>query len=110
MFDLDTLMKQAKSIQQQFRQDLEKMAVSASSGGGAVRVVVNGSKEITNIEFKPEALNDPELLADMVLAAVSGAYAEVDEKLKDQMPGALGSLDFSSIANMFNPKGGSGQS
>jgi len=106
MIDFDALMKQAKNFQQQFQADLEKMAVASTSGGGAVRVVVNGSKEITNIEFQPEALKDHEMLADMVLAAVSGAYAEVDRQLKEKMPGPLGSMDFSKVTDMLNQFGG----
>jgi len=100
LFDISTMMEQAKAYQKQMREDLEKMAVTATSGGGAVRVVVNGSKEVTNIEIAEEALRDRDMLADMILAALNGAYADVDRKVGDKMPD-LGNIDLSSIAQMF---------
>ena len=56
------------------------MAKRGSAAGGAVTVMVNGHKEVTNIEFQPEALKNPDLLADFVLSALSQAYAEVDSE------------------------------
>ena len=101
MFDFEAVMNQAKEIQKKMENDLLKMAITSSCAGGAVTVVVNGQKEITKIEFKETALKDPELLADFVLAAVSGAYAQVDQKRGEQGPANLGSLDFSAIEGLF---------
>ena len=101
MIDIEGLLNQAQQFQQQMKDDLNQMAVSGSSAGGAVRVVVNGNKEITNIEFEPGALKDPDLLADMVLAAVNGAYAEVEQKVGAKMPSALGNMDLSAFANLL---------
>lgn len=101
MFDFDAMMKQAKKFQREMKDDLQKMAVTSTSGGSAVRVVVNGNKEITNIEFSPDALKDPDILADMVLAAVSGAYTEVEREIASRVPNALGDIDLSAITDML---------
>ncbi len=101
MFDFESVLNQAKDIQEKLKVELGQMAISASSGGDMVRVVVNGNKDLTKIDFEPEALKDPELLADMVLAALNGAYAEVDRRLKDKMPPAMNNVDLSGIMELF---------
>ena len=100
MIDMQAILEQAKNFQKQHQQDLAKLAFSSSSGGGAVNVVINGNKELTKIEFTPDAMEDPDMLADMVLAAVNGAYAEADRDLAGRMP-ALDNLDLSSLSNLF---------
>jgi len=101
MFDFDAMMQQAKKFQSEMKDDLQKMAFTSTSGGGAVKVVVNGSKEITNIEFTEDALKDPDILADLVLAAVSGAYADVEREIASKVPSALGDIDLSAITDML---------
>ncbi len=100
MFDFEATLGQAREFQKKWKEDLQKMAITSSSGGGAVKVVINGNKEITKIDFSSVAMDDHEILADLVLAAVSGAYAEVDKELQDRLPN-LGNLDISSISEMF---------
>jgi len=102
--DLQAIMAQAQNFQQKHKEDMEKMAIRARSGGGMVEVVMNGHKEITHIEIAEEAAKDTEMLPDLILAALNVAYAEVDRRLKDQVMGSLGGLgglDLSSITDMF---------
>ena len=101
MLDFDGLMNQAKDFQRKMKEDLQKLAFKASSGGGAVEVTVNGSKEITNIEFREDALKDPDTLAELVLAAVNAAYNDVEKDIENRIPSALGDTDLSSIMDMF---------
>jgi len=100
LFDLSTMMEQAKAFQDKMKADLEKLAVTSTSGGGAVKVVVNGKKEVTNIEIGEDALRDADMLSDMILAALSGAYQDVDRQTEGKMPN-LGDLDLSAITRMF---------
>ena len=99
--DIQALMAQAQNLQEKMKEDLAKMAIRARSGGGMVEVVINGKKELTHIEIGQEALKDPEMIPDLILAALNVAYAEADKRTKDQVLGSLGGLDLSSIANMF---------
>jgi nucleoid-associated protein EbfC len=98
--DMNALMKQAREMQEQMVQAQEaakKEIAEASAGGGMVTVRANGGGELVEITIDPRAIDpdDPELLADMVLAAsneaLRAAAQAVETKLRAQMPD-LGSL------------------
>jgi DNA-binding YbaB/EbfC family protein len=99
--DMNALMKQAREMQEQMlkAQEAAKEEVAeASAGGGMVTVKANGGGELVEVVIDPRAIDpdDPELLADMVLAAANEALRSaaqaVEMKLRGQMPdlGALG--------------------
>jgi hypothetical protein len=99
--DMNALMKQAQQMQEQMERAQEEAKGEigeASAGGGMVSVKANGAGELLEIRIDPRAIDpdDPELLADMVLAAsneaLRAAAQAVESKLRGQMPdlGALG--------------------
>ena len=99
--DLNALMKQAQQMQEQVeraQEEARQQVLEASAGGGMVTVKANGGGELVEIRIDPRAIDpdDPELLADMVLAAANEALRSaqelVESKLKSAMPdlGALG--------------------
>jgi len=78
------LMRQAQELQAKLakaQQELSNIAVEASSGGGAVKVTINGQQKIQSVKISPEVINpdDVELLEDLVLTAVSEAIAKSQE-------------------------------
>lgn len=100
-FDMNALMKQAREMQEQMLKAQEAAKdelAEASAGGGMVTVKANGGGELVEIRIDPRAIDpdDPELLADMVLAAANealrAATQAVEAKLRSQMPdlGGLG--------------------
>jgi DNA-binding YbaB/EbfC family protein len=101
-FDMNSLMQQAAQMQEQFQRMQEEAAKEiseASAGGGMVKVKANGAGEVISIAISPDAIDpdDPEALADLVLAGVNealrSARAAVDakaEQLASQM--GLGGL------------------
>jgi hypothetical protein len=100
-FDLNALMKQAEEMQEQMRQLQEEAAretAEASAGGGMVTVVASAAGEIKELRIDPKAIDpsDPELLADLVLAAANealrAAHAKVEAKMKSALPADLGGL------------------
>ena len=100
-FDMNKLMQQAQEMQAQMAKAQEELAhetVEASAGGGMVTVTATGAGEITQIKIDPKAIDpdDPELLADMVLAAVNEAIRSArslqESKLGGLAGGALGGL------------------
>jgi len=103
--DLQDMMRQAQSMQTKMKDDLAKMALEGSSGGGGVKVVINGNKELTQIEIDPEAAKDSELLADLILAAMNAAYQQANQQLQNHMQGQLsqmmGNLDLSGLSDLF---------
>jgi nucleoid-associated protein EbfC len=100
-FDMEALLKQAQEMQEQMEQMQEEAAketASASAGGGMVTVVATAAGEITELTIDPKAIDasDPELLADMVMAATNealrAAHAKVEAKMKSMIPPDLGGL------------------
>jgi nucleoid-associated protein EbfC len=95
--DFEKLMKQAQEMQAQMAKAQEELAgetVEASAGGGMVTVKATGALEITEIKISPEAIdpNDPELLADMVLAAVNEALRSAQQLVETKLGGAMGGM------------------
>ena len=98
---MSKLLQQVGAMQQQMQQAQEELAketVEASAGGGMVTVTANGAGEIKAIRIDPKAIDpdDPELLADMILAAVNealrSAHSLAESKLGSLTGGALGGL------------------
>ena len=99
--DMNKLMQQVGQMQEQMEKaqaELENETVESSAGGGMVSVTANGAGEIRQIKIDPKAIDpdDPELLADMVLAAVNEAIRSArslqESKLGGVAGGALGGL------------------
>jgi DNA-binding YbaB/EbfC family protein len=99
--DMDKLLQQVGQMQEQVQKaqaDLATETVEATAGGGMVKVVANGAGEIKRISIDPKAIdpNDPEMLEDMILAAVNeairSAHSLMESKLGGLAGGALGGL------------------
>ena len=99
--DMNKLMQQMQQMQSQMQAAQEELAnetVEATAGGGMVTVKASGALEITEIRIDPKAIDpdDPELLADMVQAAVNeairSAQALMEQRLGGLAGGALGNL------------------
>lgn len=99
------MVRQAQEMQKQMKDNLKKMAIEGSAGGGAVKVIINGNRELTKIDIDPEVAKDVEMLSDLILAALSAAYSEVEKKVASEGQNQLGSmlqgLDLSALGNMF---------
>jgi len=83
---------QAKLVKAQ--EELSELTVEGSSGGGAVRVVMNGQQKIQSVTISPEVVNpeDVELLQDLVLTAVSEALTKSQEAAARHLGGLTGGL------------------
>ena len=99
--DMNKLLQQVGQMQEQMQKaqdELQNETVEASAGGGMVSVTANGAGEIKQIKIDPKAIDpdDPELLADTVLAAVNEAIRSArslqETKLGGLAGGALGGL------------------
>ena len=90
-------MRQAQELQARLakaQQELSNATVEASSGGGAVKVIINGQQQIQSVKISPEVVNsdDVELLEDLVLTAVSEALAKSQELAAKHLGGLTGGL------------------
>ena len=93
MFDLKKLQQMQKEMQEQMgrvQDELAQKTIEASSGGGAVTVVMNGNQEVISVKIKPEAVDpdDLEMLEDLMMAAVNAAV----EKSKAMQESAMGKV------------------
>ena len=100
-FDMNKMLREAQRMQEELakaQEDAKKEVVEASAGGGMVTVKANGAGEVVDIKIDPRAIDpdDPELLADMVLAAVNEALRSAQDlmqsKVSGLIPGDLGGL------------------
>jgi len=88
-FDLGEMMRQAKEMSEQLQHDMEELRVEASSGGGIVKVTMNGLKQMSDLKIDPEILKsgDAEMVADLIIAAVNEASRKADEAMKGRLGG-----------------------
>ena len=91
------MMQQAQKLQEKLakaQEELGNVTVEASSGGGAVKVAMDGQQKIRSVKISPEVVNpeDIELLEDLVLTAVSEAIAKSQEAAAEQLGGLTGGL------------------
>ena len=95
--NMNNLMKQAQRMQRQMEEsqkEMETKEFSAKAGGGAVEVVVNGSKEVLKVTLTPEVVDpdDIEMLQDLIVAAVNEAYNQADKASQSVMGSLAGGL------------------
>lgn len=90
--NMQHLMKQAQKMQEQLlaaQQELATQTFEGTAGGGVVKATVTGSQELVSVEISPEVIDpsDPEMLGDLVVAAVNAAMKQVADAAGDQMGG-----------------------
>jgi len=95
--NVNKMMQQVQKMQQEMQQAQEELAketVTASAGGGAVKVTVTGGLEVVSVEIDPEVVDpeDVEMLQDMVLAATNEAVNSSQEMASKRLGGITGGL------------------
>ena len=95
--NMGKMMKQVQNMQEEIQKmqaELQQRTLEASSGGGMVRITVNGCKEVEDIFIDPSAIDpaDQEMLQDMLVAAVNEALRKVDEMTEREMKKITGGL------------------
>jgi DNA-binding YbaB/EbfC family protein len=100
--DVGKMLQQVQQMQAEMakaQEELAKETVEASAGGGMVKVVVSGDLEIRSITIDAAAIDpdDPELLQDMVLAAVNEGLRSAQELAANKMGGLTGGLDLGGL-------------
>jgi nucleoid-associated protein EbfC len=101
-FDMNKMLKQVQEMQAQMaeaQQELANERVQASAGGGTVTVTASGAGELVEIKIAPEAIDpdDPDLLADMILAAVNEALRSAQSLAEAKLGGAAGLGDLGNL-------------
>ncbi|MDO4846859.1 MAG: YbaB/EbfC family nucleoid-associated protein [Clostridiaceae bacterium] len=83
--------------------ELAEAEYTASSGGGAVDVTVNGSHEVVSIKIQPDVVDpeDVEMLEDMLIAALNEAMRKADETAERELGQITGGLNIPGMGGMF---------
>ena len=86
--------RELKSKLDKAQKELSNTIIEASSGGGAVKITINGQQKIKSIKISPEVINPdkPEKLEELVLKAVSEAIAKSQKLAAKQLGGLTGGL------------------
>jgi DNA-binding YbaB/EbfC family protein len=97
MKDLMKMMKQAQEIQgrmQQMQEELANLQVEGQSGGGLVKVTLNGKMEARAVKLDPSLLKpeDAEMLEDLILAAFQDAKGKAEAAMQEKMREVTGGL------------------
>ena len=106
MGNMQQLMKQAQRMQENMQKkqaELNAQEFSASSGGGMVKVTVNGAREVLSVEIDPQCVDpdDVEMLQDLVVAAVNEAMRKAESEASANMSKLTGSLNLGNLGGLF---------
>ncbi|RYY23968.1 MAG: YbaB/EbfC family nucleoid-associated protein [Lysobacteraceae bacterium] len=89
------LMQQAQKMQenmQRAQEELAKLEVTGSAGGGMVSVTLTGAKECRKVRIDPSVLADPEMAEDLIAAAFNDAANKVDAESKSRLGAATAGM------------------
>lgn len=97
MHNIGNIMKQAKKMQEKIgrlQAELETKTIEAQSGGGMVRVIVNGKFEVISLKIEKDVVNpeDIEMLQDLITAAVNEGIRKAQEMASSEMAKITGGL------------------
>ena len=95
--DLMKMMKQAQEIQgrmQKMQEDLGNLEVEGQSGGGLVKVKLNGKMEARGLEIDPSLIKpeEAEILEDLIVAAFQDAKTKAEAAAQAKMQEITGGL------------------
>ena len=87
MFDMMGKVKEMQAKMQEAQEKLGEITAEGEAGGGMVKAVVNGKKELLRIEVEPELFKPEEarLTQDLIVAAVNNALRKVEEEAREEM-------------------------
>ena len=91
------VLRQAQELQAKLakaQQELAEMTTEVSSGGGAIKIVIDGQQRVRSVDISPEVVNaeDVEFLEDLVMAAVNEAVQKSQELASSHLSGLTGGL------------------
>ncbi len=100
--DISKLMQQAQQMGEKVKEqqeELKKKSFTGSAGGDMIKTKVNGEGTLIDIEIDKVVIDpeDPEMLCDLIIAAVNDAQKKVSQAKVDDLQGLTGGMDLSSL-------------
>ncbi len=98
MAGMGKMLKQAQQMQARLlrmQEELARQEAEGSSGGGMVKAVVNGKKELVSISINPDVVDrdDVQMLEDLILSAIRQATEKVEAAAQEQMSAITGGMN-----------------
>lgn len=96
--NMQKMIKQAQKMQAdmaKMQEELGGKLVETTAGGGAIKIVVNGKQEVVELKINPEVIDpqDPEMLEDLIVAAVNEALRKSQEMMSQEMGKLTGGMN-----------------
>jgi DNA-binding YbaB/EbfC family protein len=91
-FNIQQAMKQAQQMQAKMQEEVARIRVEASAGGGMVTVEMDGHKNTLSVKIDKEVAGDVEMLQDLMVAALGEAVRKVDAETQSKMGGMMSGL------------------
>ena len=106
MLNIQGIMKQAQQMQRKMQEAQAKLGLEVRegvSGGGAVKVVLNGKSEMQSINIDKDLLssNDASMLEDLILVAYNDAHKKIDTMMEEGMKEATGGIGLGGLKLPF---------
>ena len=95
--NMNQMIRQAQKMQEEmtaFQEEFASKEFTASVGGGAVEIVMSGSREVKSLKIKPEAVDpdDTEMLEDLLISAVNEVLKNIEDASNDGMGKITGGM------------------
>jgi len=92
--NINKMLKDAQRAQEKMQEEISALRCAGTSGGGVIRAVCDGNRNLVELTISPEALEDPDpgMVADLVLAAVNDAQRVVDAEVQKKMSALAGMM------------------
>jgi len=86
------IMREAQKLQAKLLEELRKVKVEGSAGGGMVRIEMDGEQTVISIKIEPQILEDKDIsmLEDLILAAFNDAKKKVTEETQESFKSITG--------------------
>ena len=96
--NMNSMIRQAQKMQEEMaalQEQLDQREYEVQAGGGAVTVVITGTRQIKELKISPEIVDadDIETLSDILIAGINEAIKRVDETNKSEMANLTGNLN-----------------
>ena len=97
MTDFSDLLSQAKKMQEKMKEtqeSLKKITVEGQSGGGSVKLTLNGDGELKKISIEEKLYKEPkEIVEDLIVAAHNDAKSKLKQKTNEEISKATGGIN-----------------
>ncbi len=91
------MMKQAMALQANMKkaqEEIANMEITGESGGGMVKVTMNGKHEVKRVQIEPQVVSeDREMLEDLIAAAINDAVNKVDQQSQQRMSSVMSGVN-----------------